>query len=104
MKNQKDYIDEQLDSSTTNSIFTVNLYQMDMERVRYSLSRYLRTRILKIEDQLEAIISNLDLMDRLSFKGAPTLFRIVLKRLYNNNNTVFNMFCSAIMPYITSTL
>ena len=47
--------------------FTVSFYQMDMERVRYSLARYLRTRILKIERNLYAFGADLEMMDRLSF-------------------------------------
>lgn len=39
---------------------------MDIERVRYSLARYFRTRLLKIEKNLEFILSNIDVMDRLS--------------------------------------
>ena len=34
--------------------------KMDIQRVKYSLSKYLRTRILKIEDQCEAIMVNFD--------------------------------------------
>ena len=47
--------------------FTSTLYQIEMERVRYSLARYLRTRILKIEDSLDYILTNLDMLDRLSW-------------------------------------
>ena len=48
--------------------FTITLYQMDIERVRYSLARYLRTRLLKIEKCLDSITSSITLRDRLSFK------------------------------------
>jgi hypothetical protein len=39
---------------------------MDIERIRYALSRYLRTRLLKIERNLEHILANIDTTDRLS--------------------------------------
>jgi GINS complex subunit 4 len=38
--------------------FTTTLYQMDIERTRYSVTRYLRTRLLKIEKNLEYILTN----------------------------------------------
>lgn len=46
--------------------FTASLYQMDVERIRYTLARYLRTRILKIERNLDFIINSEDMMERLS--------------------------------------
>jgi len=50
--------------------FSITLYQMDIERVRYSLARYLRTRLLKIERSLDSILSDTTfvLRDRLSSK------------------------------------
>ena len=39
---------------------------MDIERTRYSIARYLRTRIIKIENSLEFITSSLEYLDRLS--------------------------------------
>lgn len=39
---------------------------MDIERVRYSLARYLRIRLLKIQKNLECILSDINLLDRLS--------------------------------------
>ena len=38
------YIEERFENATESDYFTVTLYQMDIERVKYSLSRYLRTR------------------------------------------------------------
>ena len=40
------------------------MYQMEIERVRYSLARYLRTRLLKIEKGLDFITGDIELMDR----------------------------------------
>jgi hypothetical protein len=62
----------------------VSLYQMDIERVRYSIARYLRTRILKIERNLEYILSNIDVMDRLSMNE-----KVFATKLNNINNTYF---------------
>lgn len=64
--------------------FAISLYQMDIERVRYSLARYLRTRILKIERNLEYILSSIDVMDRLSMNE-----KVFATKLNNLNNTYF---------------
>ncbi len=64
--------------------FTLVLYQMDIERVRYSLARYLRIRILKIEKSLYAIFSDLNLRGRLSRKELK-----FAETLYAMNNTYF---------------
>ena len=39
---------------------------MDIERIRYSIARYLRARLLKIEKDLDYIASSINAMDRLS--------------------------------------
>lgn len=59
-------IDQKIEDAVEHEYFVVSLYQMDIERVRYSLARYFRTRLLKIERNLEYILSNIDVMDRLS--------------------------------------
>ena len=63
---QQDVIDRRVDNKDETEYFTTTLYQMDIERVRYSLSRYLRSRIIKIEKCLEFIVGNTDVYDRLS--------------------------------------
>ena len=63
--------------------FTATLYHMELERVRYSLSRYLRTRLLKIEDSLEYLLTNQDMLDRLSY--AEKAFATKLYELNNNH-------------------
>ena len=65
--------------------FVVSLYQMDIERVRYSLARYFRTRLLKIERNLEYILSNIDVMDRLSVNE-----KIFATKLNTLNSTYFD--------------
>ncbi len=70
--------------STPDEVFTATLYQMDIERVRYALARYLRTRVLKIEKMLMAIISNIELMSRLSKHE-----KVFATRLHNLNNTYY---------------
>ena len=57
---------------------------MDIERVRYSLSRYLRSRVLKIEKCLEFINSNIDIFDRLSEEE-----KIFASKLNTLNNSYF---------------
>ena len=61
---------ENIESIQTNSgsKFTVELYKMDLDRVQYMLKKYLRTRVLKIERQLSAIMANIEMLDSLSPK------------------------------------
>lgn len=68
------------------------MYQMDMERVRYALSRYVRTRILKIERNLDHILSSLDIMDRLSLRE-----KMFASKLHALNNAYFEDNVSARM-------
>jgi len=65
---------------------------MDIERIRYSLSRYLRTRLMKIEKHLECIISNIDVTDKLSYQ--EKLYATKLNQLNNNyyDDNVVNRF------------
>ena len=54
--------------ATVASRFTIDLYKMDLDRVLFMLKKYFRTRAVKIEDQLDAIMSDVELQDCLSFK------------------------------------
>lgn len=67
---------------TPDEIFTAALYQMDIDRVRYSLARYLRARILKIEKAVDYIMSKMDMLDRLSSHE-----KTFVTKLYNLNNS-----------------
>ena len=67
---------------TPEEIFTAGLYQMDIDRVRYSLTRYLRARILKIEQSVDFIMSKTDVLDRLSSQE-----KTFVSKLYNLNNS-----------------
>ena len=62
----------------------LDMYTMEMERVKYSLGRYLRTRILKIENSVHYLISSIEHQDRLSEKEKDFLYRIS-----NMNNNYF---------------
>jgi hypothetical protein len=66
LDHQQQVIDERVDKKDETEFFTATLYQMDIERVRYSLSRYLRARVIKIEKSLEFIVGNFEVYDRLS--------------------------------------
>lgn len=57
---------------------------MDIERVKYSLNRYIRARLLKIEKNLEYIVSNPEQMERLS-----TNEKYYASKLSNLNNDYF---------------
>ena len=76
--------------------FTASLYQMELERIRYSLARYLRSRLLKIERNLDFIINSEDLMERLSdpervfatqlYGAQGTHFEDVLQKRFKDEN------------------
>ena len=57
------------------------LYEMEIERIRYLIARYLRTRIIKIETSLHFIDSHIDTKDRLSFEEKEFVSNI--KKLYD---------------------
>lgn len=62
---------------------------MDIERTKYSLAKYLRCRILKIEKMVDHIVSDLTVMDRLS--QHEKIFATKLNELSNAHveDTVF---------------
>lgn len=73
---------------------------MDIERVRYALCRYLRTRILKIESMLEYVITRVDVLDRLSKAE-----KIFASRLHNLSNTyIDNVVISRVNPELRESL
>ena len=57
--------------------FTAHLYQMDIERIRYSLTRYYRIRIIKIEKYIDYIVNNDEMMNRLSYEE-----KLLITKLY----------------------
>lgn len=80
ISDQQAIIEERV--STPEEIFTAGLYQMDIDRVRYSLARYLRARILKIEQSVDYIMAKTDVLDRLSSQE-----KTFVSKLYNLNNS-----------------
>ena len=58
--------DEVVQDALIENQFQAHFYQMDIERIRYALARYLRTRVQKIESSLDYIHSDLTIFDRLS--------------------------------------
>ena len=60
----------------------LDIYAMETERVKYSLARYLRTRILKIENSVHYLISSIEHQDRLSSEEREFLYRI--SKMNNN--------------------
>eukprot|EP01038_Epipyxis_sp_PR26KG_P009483 gene9483-12774_t len=81
---QQDFIDKKFDEADAIEAFTSTLYQMDIERVRYTLTRYLRTRLLKIEKNVDFIMRDIDSLDRLSPQE-----KVFAEKLYNLNNQYF---------------
>jgi len=71
------------------NIFTVILYEMDMERVKFSLARYLRARLAKIERHMFFIAEDERQLARLSEQERRYLTELV--QLHNNyfDETVF---------------
>ena len=74
-----------VDQADVSEYFSISLYQMDIERIRYSLTRYLRTRILKIEKNLDLINTSDEQMDRLSYHE-----KIYATKLYALTNSHFD--------------
>ena len=58
---------------------------MEIDRVRFALVKYLRTRIQKIEQQVDFLVLNAEAMDRLS-EGE----QVYLSKLNNINNQLIN--------------
>eukprot|EP00981_Chlorochromonas_danica_P012321 scaffold4837_cov163-Ochromonas_danica.AAC.2 len=81
IEQQQAFIDDKLDDPNEEEAFTIVLYQSDIERVRFSLMKYLRTRIVKIENQLEHILGDLQLLERLS--STERIFATKLNNLTN---------------------
>ena len=84
IESQQSAIDSKVDDRDEREYFTTTIYQMDIERVRYSLSRYLRSRVLKIEKCLEYINVNIDVFDRLSAEE-----KVFASKLNTLNNQYF---------------
>lgn len=57
---------------------------MDIDRIRYILTRYLRARILKIEMNLLTILSQPELMDKLSYNE-----KVYIAKLTNLNQAYY---------------
>lgn len=68
LRNQKGAIEVQKDEmdsgdSNADAAFTLSFYEVDYERTTYSLTRYLRARLLKIEKHLDYILQqSMDLL------------------------------------------
>jgi hypothetical protein len=103
---QLENYDETMDDSgmpekdRTTMHFWRTLMLMDLERVRYSLTRYLRCRLKKIENSLEFIARDVDTRDRLSEQ--EEMFFVKLYELKNNHfkAVVFDKLTSIESGYI----
>jgi hypothetical protein len=74
---------------------------MDIERIRYSLSRYLRTRLLKIEKSIHFILSDLEYLERLS--KPEQLFATTLSNTLNAfyDTTIYSRFDGAVKDAVS---
>lgn len=59
--------------------FSASLYQMELDRLRYSLSKYLRTRLRKVERDALHVLATADgeMQGRLSDRYVPILHATV---------------------------
>ena len=57
-------------------VFRSTLYLMDIERITFSLNRYLRTRLRKIEEHLEYLVSNTESLECLSSRERSFAFEL----------------------------
>lgn len=64
--------------------FAITFYRMEADRVKYSVSRYLRARLLKIEQQADFIEEHDVVKDRLSIKE-----RVFVEQLVSLNTQHF---------------
>eukprot|EP01138_Halocafeteria_seosinensis_P012567 gb/GECG01012840.1/.p1 GENE.gb/GECG01012840.1/~~gb/GECG01012840.1/.p1 ORF type:complete len:319 (+),score=40.75 gb/GECG01012840.1/:1-957(+) len=65
VKRQQEIIDES--QNNADAVFIASMYQMDIDRVQYLISSYLRTRLIKIKENCTYILANHDTMlDKLS--------------------------------------
>lgn len=69
-------IDEKVSNAKAQEHFTVTIYQMEIERIRYSLARYMRTRLIKIQRNLEHILNDSEILIRLSEDEQSFAFRL----------------------------
>ena len=75
-------IDDKVTNAKAQEHFTVTIYQMEIERIRYSLSRYMRSRLIKIQKNLEHILSHTEILQRLSNEEQD--FALRLNQLNNS--------------------
>ncbi|CEG44013.1 hypothetical protein L915_10086 [Plasmopara halstedii] len=71
IRNQQEYVDsvnEDRAQRTEETSFVNKLYQMEIDRLRYIVSSYLRTRLRKIENFVFHILEDEELIQRLSVK------------------------------------
>eukprot|EP00903_Cladosiphon_okamuranus_P014563 g13507.t1 len=58
VENQQDHVDEA--RASPEGAFSASLYQMELDRLRYSLSKYLRTRLRKVEKDALYVLATAD--------------------------------------------
>lgn len=63
---EKEFIDQRLEAGRPEEHFTIQMYQMDIERNRFLICNFAKIRIMKIQKQKEYIIGDPELIDRLS--------------------------------------
>ena len=73
----QDFIDAKIAEKSGEEYFTINLYLMDIERIRFLLVNYLRTRMQKVEQHAAFISSTTTELEKLSEAEERYLAKVV---------------------------
>ncbi|KAE8903884.1 hypothetical protein PF005_g325 [Phytophthora fragariae] len=95
IRNQQEYVDsvyEDRAQLTEEKSFVNKLYQMEIDRLRYTVSSYLRTRLRKIEKFAIQILSDPTLTQRLSLKERNFAQQFVMLFESHVNELALNKF------------
>ncbi|EGZ13769.1 hypothetical protein PHYSODRAFT_355017 [Phytophthora sojae] len=95
IRNQQEYVDsvyEDRAQLTEEKSFVNKLYQMEIDRLRYTVSSYLRTRLRKIEKFAVHILSDAALTQRLSLKERNFAQQFVMLFESHVNELALNKF------------
>lgn len=90
LEEQQEFLNKIVNSSSSVNFFTINIYQMDIDRIRYVLLNYLRCRIKKIEKSVEFFLENNELKKNLSLDERIFLSKINNLSVQHYENTLYN--------------
>lgn len=70
--------------------FGMTFYRMEVDRIKYLIARYLRVRLLKIEQQSEYIIENDIIKDKLSIQERIFIDKLTSLNSQHFRNCIYN--------------